>query len=66
MKLINEILELADCAQDPQSNYLFNDRKDEDRTDEDSEKENEPATMDDWGDVDPASGPAPSAPGSAV
>ena len=33
---------------------------------ESDEKDEDEATMDDWGEVDPASGPAPSAPGSAV
>lgn len=30
------------------------------------EVDEDEATMDDWGEVDPAGGPAPSAPGSAV
>ena len=44
----------------------FANHSSEDRKEDEKEKENEEATMDDWGDVDPAGGPAPTAPGSAV
>jgi hypothetical protein len=55
----------------PQENELqypyFNIQSLSDREpDERKEEEEEEATMDDWGEVDPAGGPAPSAPGSAV
>ncbi|MGK4568601.1 hypothetical protein [Flavobacterium sp. 3HN19-14] len=40
----------------------YNDENDEEEDDDDDDE----ATMDDWGDVDPAGGDAPSSPGSAV
>ena len=39
---------------------------DKDQEDKDLEKEEDDDESGDWGDVDPAGGPAPSAPGSAV
>jgi hypothetical protein len=50
------------------------DKDHEDKDDDDNDNDNDndddddddAATMDDWGDVDPASGDAPTAPGSAV
>ncbi|CAM4073790.1 hypothetical protein FLAN108750_08945 [Flavobacterium antarcticum] len=42
------------------SNAMDDDRKDKEQSDEETEQSS------DWGDVDPAGGPAPSSPGSAV
>ncbi|WP_432671181.1 hypothetical protein [Flavobacterium sp. SM2513] len=66
MKTTNQPADFYDNAQDPQPNFMFNTQSDEDRKEREEEREDEEATMDDWGEVDPAGGPAPSAPGSAV
>lgn len=66
MKRSNQPLGHYEHGQDAQPSYLFSNQSDDDRKEEEAENEDEAATMDDWGDVDPAGGPAPSAPGSAV
>lgn len=54
------------CEEVQNGTFMFSDQSTDDRREEEKENEEEPATMDDWGEVDPAGGPAPTAPGSAV
>jgi len=48
------------------SSQTDNDRKENEKEKEQEEQEEQEEQNSDWGDVDPASGPAPTAPGSAV
>lgn len=67
MKNWNQPLSNCNHEEEVKPEVLFSSEPQEDRKDiEKEEDEDEPATMDDWGDVDPAGGPAPSAPGSAI
>jgi|GEM_PF-3269222 len=56
---VNEYTDLADHYKMDASD------RDDDREDREEEEEDEEESQD-WGDVDPDGGPAPSAPGSAV
>ena len=55
---VNDFTDLTDHYK---MNFSDRDDEKEERDEEEVEEENQ-----DWGDVDPAGGPAPSAPGSAV
>lgn len=63
--------EAMQCA-DLKNNWPMNaadenqDDKNEVDPDEEDDDDNEEGGLDDWGDIDPAGGDAPSAPGSAV
>lgn len=55
------VTEFTDLADHYKMNVSDRDGEKDDREEEEVQEENQ-----DWGDVDPAGGPAPSAPGSAV
>lgn len=58
---VNENTDLADNFK-----MYASDRDDDDREDKEEEEEDDLEENSDWGDVDPAGGPAPTSPGSAV
>lgn len=67
MKTTNQPHENQEQKIQEQQDFLNVDQSLSDRDpDEKKEDDADEATMEDWGEVDPGSGPAPTSPGSAV